>query len=250
MATLYLLGTGAALSDPHRTTTMLAVENEKGIVLVDCGGDAVQRLMQAGGDPRRVVGLIVTHEHADHVSGFPLLMEKLWLAGRRSPLDVYGIRPAIEQARRVHDSFDTSAWPGYPGARYHEVALMPGSPVMNRDGWCIVATPGKHAVPSVGLRFREEESGAVLAFSCDTAYHEPIARLAQGASILVHEATGSGPGHSSAGEAAAIAARAGVDRLLLVHLPSEEQLGEAELAEARETFPGLAKGEEGGTYSF
>lgn len=250
MATLYLLGTGAALSDPHRTTTMLAVENEHGIVLVDCGGDALQRLMHAGGDPRRIVGLIVTHEHPDHVSGFPLLMEKLWLSGRRSPLDVYGIGPAIEQARTVHDSFDTSAWPGYPGASYHRVALEPASPVMDRDGWCVVATPGKHAVPSVGLRFRDEESGAVLAYSGDTEYHEPIAQLAQGASLLVHEATGSGPGHSSAREAALVASRAGAKRLLLVHLPAEEHLGEEELAEARKTFPSLSRGDEGGTYSF
>jgi ribonuclease Z len=250
LATLHLLGTGAAVSDPHRTTTMLAVENDAGIVLVDCGGDALQRLAAAGADPSRILALIVTHEHADHVSGFPLLMEKLWLHGRREPLDVYGIPPAIAQARRVHDSFDTSAWPGYPEIRYHQVALQEGAPVLEGHDWQVSASPGVHAVPVVGLRIRDLHRGGVMAYSCDTEYSERIACLAEGAKVLVHEATGKGPGHSSAEEAATAAAKAGAERLLLVHLPPEEQLGPTELEAARAIFPATEKGEEGGRYWF
>ena len=249
MATLYLLGTGAAISDPHRTTTMLAVENDAGILLIDCGGDALQRLVACGGDPSKVAALIVTHEHPDHVSGFPLLMEKIWLYGRSEPLDVYGIEPAIAQAGRSHDSFDTSAWPGYPEIRYRPVALEPGALVLERGGWKVTASPGDHAVPVVGLRI-EDEAGGVVAYSCDTAYSEGIVELARGAHILVHEATGEGPGHSGAQEAARAASEANAGRLLLVHLPPEEYLGDAELAAAREIFPKTEKGEEGGRYRF
>ncbi|MEX2543162.1 MAG: MBL fold metallo-hydrolase [Trueperaceae bacterium] len=250
MATLYLLGTGASLSDPHRTTTMLAVENDDGSLLVDCGGDALQRLLASGGDPSRIRALIITHEHPDHVSGFPLLMEKLWLHGRREPLDVYGIDPAIRQAQRAHDSFDTSAWPDYPEIRYHPVALQEGAAVLERDGWQVSASPGIHAVPVVGLRFRDVTGGGVVAYSCDTEYCDRIVRLAQDAQVLIHEATGNGPGHSSAVEAARVAAEARAERLLLVHLPSEEQLGPEELATARKTFPNMEKGLEGGRYRF
>src|SRR5690625_5010264 len=130
---------------------MLALENDEGIVLIDCGGDALQRLAQAGGDPRRVRALVVTHEHADHVSGFPLLMEKIWLYGRREPLPVYGIAPAIGQARAIHDSIDTSTWPGYPDVHYHEVEYEENALVLEEFGWHIIATPGKHTVPCVGL---------------------------------------------------------------------------------------------------
>ncbi|MEX0747058.1 MAG: MBL fold metallo-hydrolase, partial [Rhodothermales bacterium] len=98
MARLHLLGTGAAVSDPHRTTTMLAFEEGRETLVVDCGGDVVQRLLAAGIDLDTIAALIVTHEHPDHVSGFPLFMEKIWLAGRRRPIDVYGIGPASSQA--------------------------------------------------------------------------------------------------------------------------------------------------------
>ena len=45
MAKLYLLGTGSVVSDAHRTTTMLAVDNGQELLLVDCGGDAVKDML-------------------------------------------------------------------------------------------------------------------------------------------------------------------------------------------------------------
>lgn len=238
------------MSDSHRTTTMLAVENDDGVLLVDCGGDALQRLVAVGADPLRVRALIVTHEHADHISGFPLLMEKLWLYGRREPLDVFGIAPAIAQARRAHDSFDTSNWPNYPDIDYHEVELAEGADVLDGAGWRVTAAPGNHAVPVIGLRFRDDHGGGELAYSCDTEYCDRIIRLATDAKTLVHEATGSGPGHSSAEEAARAAVAANVGRLLLVHLPPADRLGPKELEVARSIFPQTDKGLEGGRYRF
>ena len=249
MATLHLLGTGAAVSDPHRTTTMLAVENETSLVVIDCGGDAVQRLMASGVDLAKLSALIVTHEHPDHVSGFPLFMEKIWLLGRRVSLPVYGIAPALSQARRVHDSFDTSAWPDYPAISWREVAYEENAKVLKTDDWVITATPGKHAVPVVGLRITENRGGSV-AYSCDTEYADSTVRLARGAALLVHEATGDFPGHATALQAARAAQLAEVGRLLLVHLPPEADLSEHQMTEAREIFAATEKGTEGGAYTF
>lgn len=250
MPKLYLLGTGAAVSDPHRTTTMLALENDEGIVLIDCGGDALQRLAQAGGDPRRVQALIVTHEHADHVSGFPLLMEKIWLYGRREPLPVYGIETAIGQARTIHDSFDTSTWPGYPDVSYREVAYEEGAVVLEEFGWSISATPGRHTVPCVGLRATDQASGRSVGYSCDTSPDLGIARLARDTELFVHEASGAIEGHSDAPGAARVAREGLARELLLVHLPPRAQLDEAQLERAREIFPQLRLGEEACGYEF
>src|SRR5690606_28975088 len=83
VATLYTLGTGAVVSDAYRTTTMLAVDNGQELLLIDCGGDAVQRMKASGLDVRRLRHLFVTHEHADHCAGLPLLLERLWVEGLR-----------------------------------------------------------------------------------------------------------------------------------------------------------------------
>jgi ribonuclease Z len=247
-ATLHLLGTGAAVSDAGRTTTMLAFESGDSVVVVDCGGDVVQRLMAAGVAPDRIEALIVTHEHPDHVSGFPLFMEKIWLLGRRRPIPVYGPEAGIAQARRTFESFDTSGWKGMPEIEWHPVALEEGAPVREDAHWRITAAPGTHSVPVIAVRVEAKAGGGSVAYSADTERSEAVTRLARGAEVLVHEAGGDYKGHTTAGDAARVAAEAGAGRLVLVHLPPG--VGEEELRAARRHFEQTELGEDGARYEF
>jgi ribonuclease Z len=240
--TVHLLGTGSAQAGPDRTTTMLAVEAAGRLVLIDCGGDAVQRMLACGLDPAALDAVVLTHEHPDHISGYPLLLEKLWLLGRRDPLPLYGPGPTLDKAEALFAVFETSRWDGLPKRDRHPVALEAGAAVFQVDGLEVTATPVVHPVPTIGLRF--EADGACLAYSCDTAPTEAVVALARNADVLVHEATGHLPGvHSSPEEAAAVAAEAGAGRLVLVHAP----VGASDdgLAEARATFAGAAWGHDG-----
>ena len=248
MAILHLLGTGAAVSDAHRTTTMLAFTSGKSTLVVDCGGDVVQRLLAAGIPLDNIEALMVTHEHPDHVGGFPLFMEKIWLAGRRRPIAVYGIEPAIRQARTIFEAFNTSTWTGMPSIDWHEIPLKPDSPVLHDGTWRVTASPVKHAVPTIGLRVEETSSGTIVAYSCDTEPAPSVVDLARNADILIHEATGEGRGHTTKEHAARAARDAGAKRLLLVHLPPGVR--DADLADARKLFPETELGEELGAYTF
>jgi ribonuclease Z len=248
MAKLHLLGTGAALSDPSRTTTMLAFSSGESVVAVDCGGDLIHHILKAGLDPNAIDVLILTHEHPDHVSGFPLFMEKIWLAKRDRPIAVRGPQSALDQARRIFEAFDTSGWKGLPRILWRPVELSPRAAVWENGTWTVTASPGKHSVPTIGIRVEERESGSVAAYSSDTERSDEIARLADAVEILVHEATGGFSGHSSVQEAAHVARQAGAGKLVLVHLP--ERVDPDDLEEAREAFPALELGEDGATLEF
>jgi ribonuclease Z len=250
MATVHLLGTGAGASDARRTTTMLAFASEGRALVVDCGGDAVQRLLAAGIGVDALDALVVSHEHPDHVSGFPLFMERIWLLGRRRPLPVVGIRPALAQARRCWEAFPVAAeWEGVPEIEWREVEEAPGAPVLESDLWRVTAAPGTHGVPVIGLRVEDRQGGGVCAYSCDTAKSAAITELARGAALLVHEASGTPQGgHTTFREAGEVARDAGVGRLVLVHLPTGA--GEAELAETRAAFPAAVLGEDGDSHAF
>lgn len=250
MGRVHLLGTGAALSDKDRTTTMLALEGDGTLLLVDCGGDAAQRLLAHDLDLRRVSGLIVTHEHADHVGGFALLMERLWLAGHKEEFHVYGIGPALRQARRVHDAFDTSEWPGYPQIRYHEAAPELGASVVKTPDFEVSAIPARHSVPSIGLQVTDLRSGRTLTYSGDTERSAEVEQAASGADLLIHEATGGVPGHSSMEDAAKVASAAEVRRLVLVHLPPAGNGFASDLAAARELFAATQTGNDGDVLEF
>jgi ribonuclease Z len=248
MPTLHLLGTGAAVSEPHRTTTMLAVSDGMSSVLIDCGGDVLQRARQAGITFDSIDALIITHEHPDHVSGFPLFMEKLWLAGRRRPIPVIGIKEALAQARRCFMAFDTSGWDDMPEIEWREIRCEAGVEVLDTEAWHITGTPGIHSVPVIGLRITSRAGRGVVSYSCDTEPSEEIIKMSLESTILVHEATGKGAGHASAEQAARVAAEAGVDRLLLVHLP--DKVTDAQIDAAREIFRFTDAGEELGEYEF
>ncbi len=233
--TVHFLGTGSAHTSPDRTTTMLAFEAADTFFLVDCGGDAVHRLLMAGLVPADVEAVVLTHEHPDHISGFPLLIEKLWLAGRRTPIPVYGLPRTLDVARGVFSLFDTNGWEHVPTVEYHVIEATEDTAVFERGPFRVTSSPVFHPVPTVGLRVEAE--GVTVAYSCDTAPHPVVARLARDAALLIHEATEHLPGvHSSAEEAAACAAEAGVGRLVLVHLPPVLP----DLAEARAIFPETA----------
>jgi len=248
MAVLHLLGTGAALADPDRTTTMLAFESDESVLVVDCGGDVVQRLLAAGIDLDRIEAMVVTHEHPDHVSGFPLFMEKIWLAQRRRPIAVYGPAAGIAQARRTFESFDTSGWEGMPEIQWHEVPLEEGAELIADGQWRVTAAPGDHSVPVIGVRVEDVAGGGVAAYSADTAPSDAIVRLGRDADILVHEAGGDHPSHTTIEAAADVAVRAGARRLVLVHLPPDPS--REELERARERVADTTFGRDGDRLQF
>lgn len=122
---------------------------------------------------------------------------------------------------------------GVPSGR-ERGALQRGDTVTLADGETI--HPGQVLGP--------ERPGRSVALSGDTAPAATVVAAAEGADLLVHEATfcadevqrARETGHSTAGEAALVAQEAGVRMLALTHV-SSRYLGETAAEEARQLFP-------------
>jgi len=102
----------------------------------------------------------------------------------------------------------------------------------------------------------ESSKGKSYAYSADTIYDERIIENVRGVDVLYHEATylkdleerATKRFHSTAEQAATIAKKASVKRLLLGHFSSKYETLEGFLQEAREVFPNSDLALEGVTY--
>ena len=234
MAKLLLLGTGASLNDGSREPTMLALRGRQSTVLIDCGSNPVRQLQRLDVPLESIERLILTHSHPDHTSGFPLLVEMLWLSGRRHPIPIHGPADTIDVVRRVFAQWDTRDWRGLPELQWHEVPLEISALIATGADFELTAAPGVHSVPVMGVRARDLSGGGVMAYSADGEPSPGIRALAEGADMLVHEATGAYPHHSTAEAAAELASAAGAKRLILVHLaPGVNDLEAQQLAAAK-----------------
>ena len=76
------------------------LETPKSRLLIDCGISAKrirEALLNLDRTPERLDGILITHEHSDHVSGLKVLAAKLGIP-------VYCNRHTAEEIRRIHDT--------------------------------------------------------------------------------------------------------------------------------------------------
>jgi ribonuclease Z len=185
--------------------------------------------------------VLLTHSHCDHINGIAGLLFSLRLAGRTTPLPIYGLAPTLQLVRQVLAAFALDDI--HPPIVWTELAA--GEALALAEGWALRTAPTAHSRPCLALRFEDLARGRALVYSADTEPCPAVAELARGAAALIHEATTPAPfaGHTSPRQAGEVAAAAQVGRLVLVHysprwtMPEEQALAQVRAA----GYAGLAE---------
>lgn len=238
MPKLVILGSGAALSDAHHQNTHMIVVGEERSFLIDCGVNPYNRLRDIGLNVDSPTDMLLTHFHPDHVAGTTTFLLSLWLAGRKKSLNIHGLRITLDKFRAMLDVFDWDTLPDFFSLNYLPIPPQEMIPVLECDEFRVFSSPVKHIIPTIGLRVEFVASGKVLAYSSDTEPRQEVVRLAQGADVLIHEAAGPHPFHSSAAQAGEIAKQAGTKELYLIHYPTFQFNPTVLVEEAEKTFRG------------
>ncbi len=240
MAKLVILGSAYSVPDDTHENTHMALMGKERMVLIDCVGTPILRLKEAGLDFNDITDIILTHFHPDHIGGVPLLLMNMWLLGRRRPLSIYGLHHTLDKMEQLMAFYEWSTWPNFFPVAFHRLPTRKRMTVLESAEFNIYAAPGDHYVPTIGIRIEFVRSEKVLVYSSDTKPCPEIAALAQDADVLIHEAAGAKPGHTSAAQAADLAQEANVKSLYLIHYVTETDGGDyAQLAkEAQDRFDG------------
>lgn len=90
MIDICLLGTGGMMPLPGRALTALYVRMGSRALLIDCGEGTQTAMRKASARFKPIEAILITHFHADHISGLPGLLLTLGNEGRVEPLHMYG----------------------------------------------------------------------------------------------------------------------------------------------------------------
>ncbi|HLM91987.1 MAG TPA: ribonuclease Z [Thermoplasmata archaeon] len=280
------LGTAGSWPTKERSASAIALDTERELLLLDCGEGTQRQFFQSSASFMRVRRVFLTHFHGDHFLGLPGLIQSMGLNNRTEPLDVYGPPDAQEMVTRAlgmgyyTPRFPVAIHPLQPGESVelegytvrtaravHPVPTLAyrieEGPKRGRFDGVLARSLGIQGRDFARLEAGETvrvndhvvhpadvmgppRPGRSVVYSGDTAPSDDIRRLADRATLLIHEATAAREieeeanqwGHSSARQAAEIARAAGVGTLYLTHFSSRYKELEPLESEARIVFPG------------
>lgn len=235
---LIVLGAGTALPDRDRDNTFLVWDAPGGGLLIDCGGRAYQQLLRADVDPLSLRGMLLTHNHPDHIYGVPALLFHLWLAGYHDTFHVYANPSTLPMARALCAALELEQAGHMCATEWHELPETADHRVWETEAFAVSTTPVRHSRPTLAVKIEDRERGRTLIYSSDTEPCPELEDFARGAHLLIHEATITDPerrhNHTMPREAGAIAARCGVEQLVLIHYSAQYTMPEEQaLAEVR-----------------
>lgn len=155
MVDIVLLGCGGTMPLKDRWLTSAFIRCQKTGILIDCGEGTQIAAAQQHISRSSIDVILLTHFHADHVSGLPGLLLTMGNEGRTEPVDIYGpegissVIPAL--CILVTLPFEV---------RLHELHEDAGLQTVCRiDSLCIEAFPVVHRIPCFGFRLTLSRCG-------------------------------------------------------------------------------------------
>lgn len=236
-----LLGTGSPMVDPGRAgpSTLVTVAGEPNRhFLVDCGRGVLMRAAAAGVGAANLTAVLLTHLHSDHITDLSDVITTRWVTtfvptplpiigppGTRAVVEATLAALAPDISYRITHHADINEPPAV------EVYEYTHGQVWDSAGVRITAAPTDHRPVEPTIAFRIEHDGSSVVLAGDSVPCATLDELARGSNVLVHTAIRKDlveqmPAqrirdildyHSSVQQAAATAARAGVDTLVLTH---------------------------------
>ncbi len=182
-------------------------------ILLDCGS-GVLTLLQNHLDLEHLDAVVISHYHWDHIADIGCLQYAsrvlMDLGKREKPLHIYGHREDAYFERLTYHSYSIAH--GYDTAGSVKIGDLNFSFSRN-----------VHPDPCFSMRI--EKNNKTLVYIADTEWTDDLVTIAKNADLLLCESSlydeyiGRIPGHLTSGEAGVVAAEAGVQQLVLNHLP-------------------------------
>ena len=253
-----ILGNNSAIPAHGRHPTAQVITTPEDLLLFDCGEGTQIQILNYKIRRGRINHIFISHLHGDHYFGLVGLLSSFALLGRNQPLTVYGPAPLKDLMER-HFALSETDLP-YP---LHFHAIEEAGLLLDAPHYTVSCFNTKHRIECRGFLIRQKKAERrrsdkprSYAFTADTQFDEDLIEIVKEVDLLYHETTyphvladkAYARFHSTTHQAAEIAKRAQVGKLLIGHFSAKFEEIEPFEAEAREIFPATEAAREGVTY--
>lgn len=253
-----VLGSNAAVAANDRNLSAHLLNANERFHLIDCGEGTQFQLRKYHLSIMRIKNIYISHLHGDHFFGLVGLLNTMHLLGRSEELTVH-CPPQLREIIEIQLEASQTRLK-YP-VQYNMLRPDGYHLVLEEPRLEVHSFPLKHSIPTWGFIFREKNPprkvpvARSLAYCSDTVYDECIVPWISDARLLYHEATFASAMeqvsvekfHATAAQAAIIALKAGVAKLVIGHFSARYEDVQPLVDEARAIFPETYAAEEGMT---
>ncbi|MBE0643749.1 MAG: MBL fold metallo-hydrolase [Bacteroidetes bacterium] len=222
-----LTGTASGVPVIHRRHASLVIEDGSQRVLVDAGEGCAAALLAAGIELASLTRVVISHTHADHVSGLPMLLQGMYLAGRTEPLPI-SVPPGRVQwfrdwLRGMYVFSEKWSFP-FQVQQYGDIpATEEGlriAPFPNRHLEKMRELAARHDVPAAAYSLHVSSRCCSVVISSDIAGLDDVAAAAAGSDVLIVDSA-----HVGQDEIFAFAAAHEKLTIICTHIPPEIEPG-------------------------
>lgn len=273
------LGTAGSIPTPERSMPAIALKYEGSLFLFDCGEGTQRQMMKCKVGYGSLDAVFITHLHMDHFLGIYGLIETLHLTSPNpKPVDFYAPRQfeqllinrypfiLLHEAKKGElfkgKGFSISAFPvkhntnsfGFVFQEHEKIKFdEKKAKSLGLKGKMFTEIQNKGSLVVNGKKIKLEDitwskPGRKVVYAGDTAPTSETVKAAKDADLLIHEASFAEDKsqeakermHSTAKQAAEIAKKANVKKLILTHISSRYSSAvemDKLLQEAKSLFP-------------
>lgn len=176
------LGVGEAFDNTLPNNSYLLTSNKTNM-LVDCGYSIPQQWFRLEKEADFLDAIYISHKHADHFFGLPMILMRMWEEGRNKPITIICQKELLE----FFKGFTELAYKGFTAKFKYEMNFIgvKSGQALEFNDLNLSFAPTIHSIENLAVRVSDGKK--TMCYSGDGQFIKETEELYKGADLVIQE---------------------------------------------------------------